>query len=919
MLRQQRHLQGYLDTNHQNAASSCKPFPDSPLTHQLAIVIKILLYKNNKKNPKNNLKRQRLTPRAQPLARRTPDDFAPCSVQSSMASVFTYDPDPPRISSPWRADLHTPGPTSGSSVPVQALGGLQAPPSTRIEDLGIEKLEPEPQSGPTEYKVHLLLRPRRALASCSTGPWVSGSHASGRPSPAPGQQRRMGNSSEKDATQGPSSAAAKEVAPSASPLPVPTHQARQLRLQHLTTQLLWRLQQSSPFHASAAATSVGISLPDVSTIGAQGPTPTLRVHGRATSLHFPGLAESHGALYEIGVADDGSLVGLARDEMDESIAILRVMASSLGCLVEICRIVEVGHCTWSEAPPSLPPSGNSRAKTQPGSILHCEPLWVVEAYVSLDMSMADDASLPRSAFSAAADTSATQTRNGFARAASESIQSHTEQLRMALTGATATGKSSLLGTLSTSTLDNGRGKSRLSLLKHHHEIRTGLTSSIAPELLGYQSRSTEAGHSDDMSRRSHDLVINYGFDNISSWNDIHHEAAGGRLVLWTDAGGHQKYKRTLIRSLVSWSPHWVACCIAADGGNGASDGSVDLSKAHLDICLQLDLPLLVVITRMDMAVAFLRKNLNDILPLLRAAGRTPVILQLGRKVIYEAELQTIPAEDAEEKQSKLDHVPNGEKHKYDPIVLTSALTGACIGKLHALLRELPLPKVNATEKDLCRFHVDEIFVKLGDHLGHDDSAESPISNGQATVILSGLLRCGSLSVGDDLLLGPFLPESLPIVHCEQTTMQRARSYPARLDSTSRASSPPRPDVYEPRRRSGDFLWPTDRTTGTSRLSGFADEWMEIKVLSIRNLRLPQRTLLPDQAGTIGVSFPGNATALATRLRKGMVVIRDRSSTLDSHKDGPTSGFSARFAERDYRVMEPGALFVVCVAIVSALS
>lgn len=70
----------------------------------------------------------------------------------------------------------------------------------------------------------------------------------------------------------------------------------------------------------------------------------------------------------------------------------------------------------------------------------------------------------------------------------------TQQLRITLTGPTTSGKSSLLGTLSTATLDNGRGKSRLSLLKHRHEIESGVTSSVAQELIGYkddQVRKTE--------------------------------------------------------------------------------------------------------------------------------------------------------------------------------------------------------------------------------------------------------------------------------------------------------------------------------------------------------------------------------------------------------------------------------------------
>ena len=69
----------------------------------------------------------------------------------------------------------------------------------------------------------------------------------------------------------------------------------------------------------------------------------------------------------------------------------------------------------------------------------------------------------------------------------------TEQLRVTLTGPTMSGKSTLLGTLTTSTLDNGRGKSRLSMLKHRHEITSGITSSVTQELLGYRD-GVGAGH-----------------------------------------------------------------------------------------------------------------------------------------------------------------------------------------------------------------------------------------------------------------------------------------------------------------------------------------------------------------------------------------------------------------------------------------
>ena len=47
------------------------------------------------------------------------------------------------------------------------------------------------------------------------------------------------------------------------------------------------------------------------------------------------------------------------------------------------------------------------------------------------------------------------------------------------------GKSTLLGVLTQGELDNGRGKARLNLFRHLHEIQSGRTSSISHEILGF--------------------------------------------------------------------------------------------------------------------------------------------------------------------------------------------------------------------------------------------------------------------------------------------------------------------------------------------------------------------------------------------------------------------------------------------------
>lgn len=160
-----------------------------------------------------------------------------------MSSIFTFDPDPPKVlASPW------PVPQPGQSVHSRTDQGVPTvkddiPPALMLADLGIDSLEPEPQDGPTEYKLHLLLRPRRSFSALSTVQRVSGSHLS---------KSRLSRSENGIASP----------LPQASIAPASSNQSRQSRLQNLTTQLLWRLQQSSPHHSASRSDLVVPVLPE---------------------------------------------------------------------------------------------------------------------------------------------------------------------------------------------------------------------------------------------------------------------------------------------------------------------------------------------------------------------------------------------------------------------------------------------------------------------------------------------------------------------------------------------------------------------------------------------------------------------------------------------------------------------------------
>lgn len=678
-----------------------------------------------------------------------------------------------------------------ASTPPDLLG--TAP--VHLDTLGVQKLEPEPQDGPTEYKLHLLLRPRRSFTSSTTAHLLSGSQHSRSRLPAGASPR-----------QSPTLTAARPAHPAAN-------QTRQNRLQQLTTQLLWRLQQSSPFHSSSSAMRLVFPiLPDV--------TNSLNTPNQLARL-LPSLEESQGALYEIGVSDDGYFVGLTEDELNESLANLKAMAASLGCAVEILKKVVVGSCEWIEVLPEAS-SGQTTEKRLSADLL------VAEALVRPDLHsrpLEDTVLLPEQLRLKAEQHTSIRKQ--------EESESTIEQLRLSLVGPSASGKSSLLGTLTSSLLDNGRGKSRLNLLKHRHEISSGITSSVAQDIVGYSASVRKSSLADASFEAS---VVNYATGDVTSWNDIHGLVSeGGRLVFVSDSPGLSRFSKSIIRTLVSWDPNWVVLCIAADEDEEAP------SKAYLGLCTNLELPFVVAITKVDKTTKQgLKETLTRLLSALKATGAKPAILT-GNVDLKPAEnfsssdLQNISAEDTTQARGIVSG-SDWQRKRVVPIILTSAVSGLGITRLHSLIRELPIPRAQGTIGRTSLFYIDEVYTMPA----------SKVYSGTATAASAGTILCGHLasgkiSVGDKLLLGPFGSDT--------------------EDPASKGQ------VYHP-----------------------------CSVISLRNLRLPVHTLLPGQVGTIGVESIISTTT--PKPRKGMI-LQSHSHALPASYTSFTAIFSSTiFSDSD---------------------
>jgi GTPase len=759
-----------------------------------------------------------------------------------MASIFTFDPDPPRVASPWH-DVQNGGsasPAGALQKPKQRSSTGQRYAVTRSEgsdtEAAVPRLQAEPQEGPVEYKLHLLLRPRRKFKTTSTSNVIAGSM----------RVKQPGNSGGLRAASEP----ATEAGNSASSVQL-TNQTRQLRLEQLTTQLLWRLQQSSPHHTSSATNIILPSLPEA--------LPELQAPQQPAKL-LHGLEESQGALYEIGVSDDGTLVGLTEDELEESLNNLRAMAACLGCKVDVLRHEVVGECQWVD---------DTASKT-----VHSGSLFVAEAHVTPCL---QGRGTPVSTEDSAKDTLVPTAED-------ESCSRATEQLRITLTGPTMSGKSTLLGTLTTSTLDNGRGSSRLSMLKHRHEITSGITSSVTQELFGYQDNGSDVE------------VVNYATENIASWIDVHAAASSSRLIFVSDSAGHPRYRRTTVRGLVGWAPHWTLLCVPADDTHDTAsrDSGVstppqapdlDLSGAQLDLCLRLGLPLVVVITKLDLASRNgLKGTLSKLLDALKAAGRKPAILPSAPGLVSEEDLRFIKNESIEKAYNMAVPLLNDVKATV-PIVLTSALQGSGINNLHALLHELPIVSDTTSQRTASSiFDVEDVYTKPADVDG---------------VIISGRLRQGQVSVGDKMVLGPFS------THTEYEDSEDSDERPSRRSSSHLPASRSFPGALR------------DLHLSSSRFQLPGQEWKRVKVLSIRNLRLPVAALQHDQVGTLAVAFeedntinmPASIASTFTRIRKGMV--------LTAMQPISTRSFVAEFSREDLTSLAIGNHVVVYIASVRA--
>lgn len=278
------------------------------------------------------------------------------------------------------------------------------------------------------------------------------------------------------------------------------------------------------------------------------------------------------------------------------------------------------------------------------------------------------------------------------------------EIRVAVVGNVDSGKSTMLGVLTKGILDDGRGKARIQLFKHKHEIETGRTSSIGQEIMCFDQGGNviKCIESVGTSSTAHHKL---------SWEELGMRAT--KVVNFIDLAGHEKYLKTTMFGLTGFAPDFAMLMV------GANMGLVGMTKEHLSLVFALNVPVFIVITKIDMCPPeVLAENIRQIHKLLRSNScrRVPVMIKQIENVVGLMKSMVI--------------------ERMCPIFQVSNVSGEGLSLLSSFLNLLP---------SHMKFHPElPIEFEINEHFSVP---------GAGTVIAGNLIK-GTLALGQTVLLGP---------------------------------------------------------------------------------------------------------------------------------------------------------------------
>jgi GTPase len=380
-----------------------------------------------------------------------------------------------------------------------------------------------------------------------------------------------------------------------------------------------------------------------------------RIQELATQMRFRCMEGNGECFYNLGVEDDGNLVGVTDEEYEETVNTLKIIAKKNDYYVQILSKDRV-----------------------------------------------------------------TENKSVYEVLIRENNSSKYIDIKVCVAGNVNASKSSTIGCLVTGNLDNGRGLSRMSVFNYVHELKTGRTSSISHEILGYDYKGG---------------IVNYQGLNKLSWGDIVQKSS--KIISFFDLAGHEKYLKTTILGLSTSIPNMCMILIAAN------DGISKMTREHIFLCMTLKIPFIFVISKIDLCRGkenILNETIEGINKILKhpTVRRIPIHIKNNEDIILSSK--------------------NIYSNSIAPIFQISNVSGEGLDNLR-LFFNIVGEKTKIGDKTNVEYFVDNIFQVKG-----------------VGIVLGGHLLSGSIRVGDNLLLGPnvdgsYEPIIIKSIHSKKVNVQ----------------------------------------------------------------------------------------------------------------------------------------------------
>ncbi|RLN81691.1 hypothetical protein BBJ28_00020076, partial [Nothophytophthora sp. Chile5] len=287
-------------------------------------------------------------------------------------------------------------------------------------------------------------------------------------------------------------------------------------------------------------------------------------------------------------------------------------------------------------------------------------------------------------------------------------------LLVSVIGDFESGKSTLVGVLTRGCLDDGCGLARMQVCRHRHELENGRTSSV--------SEHTIAVAADGRFRCTDELGA-CDFGDSEDEDEADERRAGDvdkkekkpeSFITFSDLAGHKKYLKSTASGLAGQFPDYAMLVVDAAMGVQA------MTREHIKIAAALEVAIFVVLTKTDRTTAErIQQSLVEVAELLQVFCPTQKLVLAGQSADPQ-QLSTLVTASAA------------------PVFQVSSVDGTGLDVLQGYLTALEPKRVWAARaKTPAEFQISQAY-------DIEDTG----------TVVTGLVQSGTLSVGEQMLLGP---------------------------------------------------------------------------------------------------------------------------------------------------------------------